>query len=133
MTAPALLAVEGLSAVSVRDGGQPILRDVSLSLEAGRALGLVGESGAGKSTIAKAVLGILPAGVRIRSGRIAFEGRDLLTMDRKSLRAILGSEIALIPQDPLTALNPGRRIGGQLTDGPRLRRGRAGERAAART
>jgi peptide/nickel transport system ATP-binding protein len=129
MTTPPLLAVDGLSAASVRDGGQPILRDVSLSLEVGRALGLVGESGAGKSTIAKAVLGILPGGVRIDSGRIAFEGRDLLAMERKSLRAILGSDIALIPQDPLTALNPGRRIGGQLTDGLRLGRGLS--RAAA--
>jgi peptide/nickel transport system ATP-binding protein len=131
MTAP-LLTVEHLCAVSTRDGGLPILRDVSLTLSAGEVLGLVGESGAGKSTIAKAVLGILPAGVRVVAGRIAFEGRDLLTLDRRALRAILGSEITLIPQDPLTALNPGRRIGPQLTDGLRLRRGLSRREAVAR-
>ncbi|HUG63109.1 MAG TPA: ABC transporter ATP-binding protein, partial [Methylomirabilota bacterium] len=122
MTFP-LLAIDNLSAVSTRDGGQPILRDVSLVLEAGGVLGLVGESGAGKSTIAKAVLGMLPAGVRLTAGRIAFRGRDLVTQPRREVRAIMGSEITLIPQDPLTALNPGRRIGPQLTDGLRLRRG----------
>jgi peptide/nickel transport system ATP-binding protein len=134
MTAP-LLAIEHLSARSERDGGQPILRDVSISVASGRVLGLVGESGAGKSTIAKAVLGILPSGVRLTSGRIAFEGRDLLALDRRAVRAIMGSEITLIPQDPMTALNPGRRIGAQLTDGIRMRRGlsrrEANERAVA--
>jgi peptide/nickel transport system ATP-binding protein len=118
-----LLSISGLSAVSDRDGGAPILRDVSLMLERGEVLGLVGESGAGKSTIAKALLGILPRTVRVTGGSIGFEGQDLLRMPRKQLRAIMGSEISLIPQDPQTALNPGRRIGGQLTDGLRLKRG----------
>jgi peptide/nickel transport system ATP-binding protein len=122
MTAP-LLVVEGLSAVSVRDGGRPVLRDVSLSLDAGAVTGLVGESGAGKSTIAKAVLGILPSGVAVTAGRILFRGRDLLALDRAAVRSVMGSEITLIPQDPLTALNPGRRVGPQLTDELRLRRG----------
>ena len=68
--------------------------------------GLVGESGAGKSTIAKAILGIIPSQVKITGGRIAFEGRDLLTLSRNELRAVLGRDIALVPQDPSTALNP---------------------------
>jgi peptide/nickel transport system ATP-binding protein len=122
MTAP-LVSISRLSAVSLREGGSPILRDVSLTLERGEVRGLVGESGAGKSTIAKALLGILPRTVKVTSGRIDFEGRDLLTMPERQLRAIMGSEIALIPQDPQTALNPGRRIEAQLTDGLRLRRG----------
>lgn len=129
MTAP-LLSIEGLSAVSDRDGGTPILRDVSLTVARGEVRGLVGESGAGKSTIAKALLGILPRTVRVTAGAVRFEGRDLLTMEAKALRAIMGSEITLIPQDPLTALNPGRRIEAQITDGLRLKRGLS--RAAAR-
>ncbi len=122
MTSP-LLSIAGLGATSDRDGGAPILRDVSLTLERGEVRGLVGESGAGKSTIAKALLGILPRSVRITSGSILFESRNLLTLSAKELRGIMGSDISLIPQDPQTALNPGRRIEAQLTDGLRLKRG----------
>ncbi|MBL0372812.1 ABC transporter ATP-binding protein [Rhizobium sp. KVB221] len=118
-----LLTISGLSAVSDRDGGSPILRDVSLTLNRGEVRGLVGESGAGKSTIAKALLGILPRTVRVTSGAIRFEDRDLLTMPARELRDVMGEDIALIPQDPQTALNPGRRIEAQLTDGLRMRRG----------
>jgi len=122
MTEP-LLSIAGLSAVSDRDNRAPILRDVGLTLERGEVRGLVGESGAGKSTIAKALLGILPRTVRVTSGAIRFEGKDLLTIPQRELRDIMGSEISLIPQDPQTALNPGRRIEAQLTDGLRMRRG----------
>lgn len=118
-----LLSIANLSAVSERDGGAPVLRDVSLTLSRGEVRGLVGESGAGKSTIAKAVLGILPRTIRITSGSVLFEARDLLTLPAKDLRDIMGDEISLIPQDPQTALNPGRRIGSQLADGLRLKRG----------
>ncbi|WP_112802342.1 ABC transporter ATP-binding protein [Rhizobium sp. SYY.PMSO] len=131
MTTP-LLSIAGLSAVSDRDGGMPILRDVSLTLERGEVRGLVGESGAGKSTIAKALLGILPRSVRITAGSILFESRDLLTLSAKELRGIMGSEISLIPQDPQTALNPGRRIEAQLTDGLRLKRGMSSRDARQR-
>ena len=109
--------------LSARTAGSPILRGVSLSVNAGEVMALVGESGAGKSTIAKAVLGILPAGIRVTAGNILFEGADLLTLPPAKLRDLLGVRIALIPQDPLTSLNPARRIGDQLTDGLRLRAG----------
>ena len=122
MTAP-ILSIRALSAVSELEDGAPILRRVSLDLAHGEALGLVGESGAGKSTIAKALLGVLPRTVTITQGEILFEGRDLRTSPRRETRAIFGDAIALIPQDPMTALNPGRRIEAQLTDGLRLRRG----------
>ncbi|MGV3552110.1 ABC transporter ATP-binding protein [Rhizobium sp.] len=122
MTEP-LLQITGLSAVSDRENGAPILRDVSLRLERGEVRGLVGESGAGKSTIAKALLGILPRTVRVTGGSIRFENKDLLTLPPRELSDIMGSEISLIPQDPQTALNPGRRIEAQLTDGLRMRRG----------
>jgi peptide/nickel transport system ATP-binding protein len=122
MTAP-ILTIRSLSAVSELGNAQPILRNVSLDLSPGETLGLVGESGAGKSTIAKALLGVLPRTIRITQGEILFEGRDLRTAPRRETRAIFGDAIALVPQDPMTALNPGRRIEAQLTDGLRLRRG----------
>jgi peptide/nickel transport system ATP-binding protein len=109
--------------LSARSAVGPILRDVSLSVNAGEVMALVGESGAGKSTIAKAVLGILPAGIEVTGGNIMFEGTDLLALSPARLRDMLGVRIALIPQDPLTSLNPARRIGDQLTDGLRLRAG----------
>jgi peptide/nickel transport system ATP-binding protein len=122
MSAPRLV-IEALSAISLRAAGAPILRRVSLSVETGEVHGLVGESGAGKSTIAKAILGIVPAQVKITGGRILFEGRDLLALPANELRAILGRDITLVPQDPSTALNPSRRIDAQMTDGLRLKRG----------
>ena len=103
MTAP-ILSIRALSAVSEVEDGAPILRRVSLDLAPGEALGLVGESGAGKSTIAKALLGVLPRTVTITQGEILFEGRDLRTSPRRETRAIFGDAIALIPQDPMTAL-----------------------------
>jgi peptide/nickel transport system ATP-binding protein len=122
MTAPRLV-IESLSAISLRAAGAPILRRVSLSADTGEVHGLVGESGAGKSTIAKAILGIIPTQVKLTGGRILFEGRDLLALSAGELRAVLGRDIALVPQDPSTALNPSRRIDAQMTDGLRLKRG----------
>jgi peptide/nickel transport system ATP-binding protein len=119
---PPRLSIEALSAISIRDGGKPILRRVSLAVGHGEVHGIVGESGAGKSTIAKAVLGIIPAQVKVTEGGIDFEGRNLLALRAAELRHILGRDIALIPQDPSTALNPARRIDAQMTDGLRLKR-----------
>jgi peptide/nickel transport system ATP-binding protein len=126
------LSIETLSAISLRDGNKPVLRRVSLAVDTGEVHGLVGESGAGKSTIAKAILGIIPSQVRITGGRIDFEGRDLLALRPRELRDILGRDIALIPQDPSTALNPARRIDAQMTDGLRLKRGLSAKGARAR-
>ena len=129
---PPRLAIEALSAISLRDGDRPILRRVSLSVGVGEVHGVVGESGAGKSTIAKAILGIIPSQVRITGGTINFEGQNLLSMPANALRAVLGRDIALVPQDPSTALNPSRRIDAQLTDGLRLKRGLSAREAHLR-
>jgi peptide/nickel transport system ATP-binding protein len=126
------LSIESLSAISLRDGNRPILRRVSLTVDTGEVHGLVGESGAGKSTVAKAILGIIPSQVKITEGRIDFEGRDLLSLSSGELRAVLGRDIALIPQDPSTALNPARRIDVQMTDGLRLKRGLSVKEARVR-
>ena len=96
--------------------GPPLLRRVSLDLAPGEVLGLVGESGAGKSMIGKAVLGILPPSVEITGGEILLEGTDLLRLSPAERRRRIGATCALIPQDPLTALNPSHRIGPQITD-----------------
>jgi peptide/nickel transport system ATP-binding protein len=130
--AEAVTPVIDIRALSARTAAGPILRDVSLTVNAGEVMALVGESGAGKSTIAKAVLGILPAGIEVTSGSILFEKTDLLGLPQAKLRGLLGVRIALIPQDPLTSLNPARRIGDQLTDGLRLRAGLSRGEASAR-
>ncbi|MFK7754830.1 MAG: ABC transporter ATP-binding protein [Sedimentitalea sp.] len=100
--------------VTLRSGA-PILRAVSLRVAGGQVHGLVGESGAGKSMIGKAVLGTLPRALQVTSGEIWFDGTDLLTLPPAERRKRIGASAALIPQDPLTALNPSKRIGPQIT------------------
>ncbi len=109
-----------------------ILRDVSLSVHAGEVHGLVGESGAGKSMIGKALLGILPGPIRIVGGSIRFLGRELVGMSDRNYRRILGRDIALIPQDPLSSLNPSRRIESQISDVMRLHLGLSASQARQR-
>ena len=109
------LKIRNLSVV-LRGTRHRLLRDVSLDVAATEVMGLVGESGAGKSMIGKAVLGILPRSAQVVSGTIEMDGVDLLAMDPRRRRALIGRQAALIPQDPLTALNPSRRIRPQITD-----------------
>ncbi len=111
----AFLEIDTLSAV-LHGSSQRLLRSVRLTVDRGEVRGLVGESGAGKSMIGKAVLGILPAAVRIVEGIIRLDGHDILAMPASERRRVIGATAALIPQDPLTALNPSRRIGPQITN-----------------
>jgi len=89
----------------------PAIRELSFDLEPGKILGLVGESGAGKSMVGRAIAQLLPPGFAITAGTLAFEGNDLLQMAQAQRRALLGRAIAFVPQAPLTALNPVLTIG----------------------
>jgi len=114
-----LIAVRGLRVSFASDGGiARVLDGVDLTIGRGEIMGLVGESGCGKTTLARAILGILPRNsARIEAGEIRFAGRALLALDEARLAAeVRGSEIAYIPQDPFTAFNPVFTIGTQIDD-----------------
>jgi len=104
-----------------RRGSGVAVKNVSFDLAAGETLGLVGESGCGKSTTAMAIARVLPRpAARIESGRILLEGRDLLTLPEAELRGIRGRELTMILQDPLSALNPVFSIGTQVAEPLRI-------------
>jgi ABC-type dipeptide/oligopeptide/nickel transport system ATPase component len=90
--------------------------DVSFQIAAGETLGLVGESGCGKSVTAFAILRLLQPPGRVTSGRVIFEGRDLLELPEREMRAVRGARISLIFQEPMTALNPVMRVGDQIAE-----------------
>ena len=104
---------------------------ISLDLYKGRTLGLVGETGAGKTTVARTILGILPkpAG-RVMSGEVIFEGQDIYKLAEKDMQKIRGSKITMIFQDPMTALNPVMTVGDQIAEVVELHNG--GDKAAAK-
>nr|WP_183275330.1 ABC transporter ATP-binding protein [Endobacter medicaginis] len=112
-----MLRIDNLC-VRTRDGGL-LVDDVQLDLARGEMLSLVGESGSGKSLTAAAILRLLPRGL-VATGRIAFEGADLLALDEASMRAMRGGRIGMVFQNPLSALNPTRTIGRQIADPARL-------------
>ena len=126
----AILSVRNLHlAIAGRRRHTPILRGVSLDIAPGEVHGLVGESGAGKTMIGKVILGIQPSTARIVRGSVVFDGRDITHLDEADRRRLMGRGLGLIPQDPMTSLNPAYRIGGQIADVLRLHLGM--ERAAA--
>lgn len=103
---------------------------VSFELARGETLALVGETGAGKTTIAKSILGILPnPPAKLVGGEIFFEGRDLTKLDEREMREIRGNKIAMIFQDPMTALNPIKTVGEQIVEGLMLHNDYTGNEA----
>src|SRR6476620_4560390 len=89
---------------------------VSFAVDRGKTLGIVGESGCGKSVTALSIMGLLPPSGRTVSGSIRFEGRELTTMSQRELEDVRGRQIAMIFQDPMTSLNPTLTIGTQIME-----------------
>lgn len=112
-----LLVARGLT-LEARVEGEivPVFRGLNFALEPGRALGLVGESGAGKSMVGRTIAQLLPPGFAVTHGTMEFDGHDLVAMPPARRRALLGRDIAFIPQAPQAALNPRRTIGAQLDE-----------------
>jgi oligopeptide/dipeptide ABC transporter ATP-binding protein len=129
-----LLGVEGLTLEVATDGGPVrLVEEVSFAIGPGEVLGLVGESGCGKSVTAMSVLRLLPEPpTRIAAGAVRFRGLDLARADRRTLKGIRGREIGMIFQEPMTSLNPAFSVGWQLAEALRLhtdlRRGALRER-----
>ncbi|MCP8937943.1 ABC transporter ATP-binding protein [Alsobacter sp. SYSU M60028] len=118
--------------LEVSFGAAKVLRDVSFTLRRGRVLGLVGESGAGKSMLGRVIARNLPEGFAVTGGALSFLGQDLVTIADEPRRQLLGDKIAFIPQEPLTALNPVMTVGRQFDEHlARLGAPRAGRRERA--
>jgi oligopeptide/dipeptide ABC transporter ATP-binding protein len=112
-----LLEIEDLSVdFQTESGPLQALRQVSFSVEEGEILGVVGESGSGKSVTNLALMGLLPANAEIRARRVQFKKQNLNLNSQKDLQKIRGSQIAMVFQDPMTALNPSLRVGYQMIE-----------------
>ena len=131
-TSANLLSVEDLRVVFPTATGQThtVLRGVDLSVKPGEVLGLVGESGAGKTALARSILGAPPAPGRIASGRVIFEGHDILSLPEKELRSLRGRRLAMVVPNPRGELNPTVAIGDQIATMARVHLGL--DRKAAR-
>ena len=115
-----ILVVDGLATTFASPRGEVRAVDgVSLSIQRGRTLGLVGESGSGKSVLSRSIMGLLP-GTASRTGSISFEGVDLSDWGDNEYRSMWGTEMAMIFQDPMTALNPVMKVGKQITESLRF-------------
>ncbi|MDF0520468.1 ABC transporter ATP-binding protein [Bradyrhizobium yuanmingense] len=113
-----LLSVENLSiTLNTRGTPVPLVRNVSFAIDPGETLCLVGESGCGKSLTALSIIGLLNRSVmQVASGRILFEGRDLVTLGAEELRKLRGDRLAMVFQEPMTSLNPLLRVGQQIAE-----------------
>ena len=129
-----LLSVEDLRVVFPTASGQTrtVLRGINLSVKPGEVLGLVGESGAGKTALARSILGAPPAPGRIASGRVIFEGRDILVLPEKELRSLRGRRLAMVVPNPRGELNPTVAIGDQIATMARVHLGLDRKAARAR-
>ncbi|CAN5923478.1 ABC transporter ATP-binding protein [soil metagenome] len=131
MSAPLLELRRLAISFATDDGTVQAVDGIDLSLQRGRTLGLVGESGCGKSVTSLAVMGLLPPENSMVQGEVRFEGRDLLTLDAATIRDLRGARIAMIFQEPMTSLNPAYTVGDQIIEVIQRHQGLSA--AAART
>ncbi|MDX5361253.1 MAG: ABC transporter ATP-binding protein, partial [Alphaproteobacteria bacterium] len=115
-----------------RAGEIPAVVDFNLTVRPGESIGLVGESGCGKSTVAMAIMQYMGANGGVTSGEIRFKGRDMTTFSEEELRQLRGKEIAMVYQEPMSALNPSMKIGMQLMEVPLYHESVSEEEAFAR-
>ena len=119
--------------IASRRGVVRAVDGVSLEVPAGQAVGVVGESGSGKSMTLRAILGVLPQEAKITAGQVLLDGQDLTHLSNTQLNRVRGPKIAMIFQEPMSALNPVMRVGAQIAEGPQIHlgmnRAQAGERA----
>jgi peptide/nickel transport system ATP-binding protein len=116
-----------------RDGVVRAIDSLSLEVQAGEVLGIVGESGCGKSVTALSIMRLIPPrSGRIVQGSVRFEGRDLAVLDDAQMRAIRGNQIAMVFQEPMTSLNPVHTVGAQIAEAVRIHQGLSGAAALAR-
>ncbi len=106
--------------------------DVSIDVEAGECIGIVGESGCGKTTTGLSIMRLLPGNGKVSGGKILLDGKDLALLSEKDMQGVRGNTVALIPQDPMTSLNPVMRIGDQIAEGYLIHRGASKEEARQR-
>lgn len=119
----------GFPAAEPLSGYATAVADVGFALDAGEVLGIVGESGCGKSLTSLAILGLVPLPGKILKGSITFDGKELVGLKAHEYRRLRGGQIALIPQDPMTSLNPVYTVGNQLLEVVSLHRGLGGKAA----
>ncbi|SON57473.1 Oligopeptide transport ATP-binding protein OppD [Hartmannibacter diazotrophicus] len=128
-----ILSVEGLKVeIDGRYGPATIVDGISFHVGAGETLGVVGESGCGKSLSMMSLVGLLPSKIRVVGGKAAFGGQDLLSLSQKQLRQVRGGDIGFVFQDPMTSLNPVMRIGEQLMEPLIYHRGMSRKQARER-
>ena len=119
-----VLDIENLSThIKLTSSVVQAVGNVDMKIDAGETLGVVGESGCGKSMTGLSIMGLLPPGGSIVSGSIKLDGRELVGLKQEELRRVRGNEIAMIFQDPLTSLDPTKTVGYQVAEPVRLHRG----------
>jgi oligopeptide/dipeptide ABC transporter ATP-binding protein len=118
--------------IASRRGVVHAVDGVSLEVPAGQAVGVVGESGSGKSMTLRAIIGVLPPEAKITAGQVLLDGQDLAHLSNTQLNRVRGPKIAMIFQEPMSALNPVMRVGAQIAEGPRVHLGMNRAKAAER-
>lgn len=130
--APVLRLQDLRTEFHLRQGSVVAVDGVSFDVDEGECVGVVGESGCGKSTTGLSIMRLLPSNGHLTGGSVTLLGRDLAGLDEKEMRSVRGNEVALIPQDPMTSLNPTMSIGRQISEGVLLHRDVSRTEARAR-